>query len=54
MSQNIDATLNRSTHNRMINDRTISVKNDNYLTAQQLLYISASLNIRSLDQAIDQ
>ena len=39
MSQNIDATFNRSTNNRTINDRTICVKNDNYLTAQQLLCV---------------
>ena len=32
MSQNIDATLNRSMNNRTTNNGTISVKNDNYLT----------------------
>ena len=32
MSQNIDATLNRSMNNRTTNNGTISMENDNYLT----------------------
>ena len=43
----MDVTLYRSTNKRTTNNRIISVKNDN-------VDYYASLNIRSLDQAVDQ
>ena len=39
MSQNIDMTFNRSMNNRTTNNITISLKNDNYLTAGRLLCV---------------
>ena len=48
MSQNIDATFNRSTNNRTTNNRTICVKNNNDLTAcvvEHLLTRSGFLSI---------
>ena len=39
LSQSIDATFNSSTNDRTTNNRTISVKNDNDLTARQLLRV---------------
>ena len=48
MSQNIDATFNRSTNNRTTNNRTICVKNNNDLTAcvvEHLLTQSGFLSI---------